>query len=75
MPTSNHEDKDGITAESLTAMDAENSLALKQKMEDTTMASSCEEYLTRLFLLMADDGRYKLITTELENNFLMGKQE
>ena len=31
-------EKDGITVESLAAMDAENILALKQKMEDTTMA-------------------------------------
>ena len=68
-------DKDGITVKSLTAVNAEDRLALKQKMEDTVMASSCEEYPTCLFLLVADDRRYKLLNTELEKNFLLGKQE
>ena len=68
-------DKDGITVESLAAMDADDRLALKQKMEDTVMESTCEEYLTCLFLLMAYDGRYKPLKTDLENNFLLGKQE
>ena len=68
-------DKEGITVESLAAMNAYDRLALKQKMEDTAMASSCEEYPACLFLMMADDRRYKLLNTELENNFLMGKQE
>ena len=36
-------DKDGITVESLAAMDADDRLTLKQNMEDTAMASSCEE--------------------------------
>ena len=48
-------DKDRITVKSLAAMDADGFLALKQKMEDTAMASSCEEYLACLFLLVLDD--------------------
>ena len=48
-------EKDGITVESLAAMDADDRLGLKQNMEDTTMASSCEEYLTCLFMLMVDN--------------------
>ena len=58
-------DKDGITVESLVAINADDRLALKQKMEDTAMTSSCEEYPACLFLLMAYDGRYKLLNTEL----------
>ena len=48
-------DKDGITVEILVSMDKYNRLALKQKMEDMAMASSCEEYLACLFLLVLDD--------------------
>ena len=56
-------------------MDADDRLTLKKNMEYTAMASSFKEYLTCLFLLMADNGRYKPLNTELENNFLLGKQE
>ena len=59
-------DKYGITVESLAAIDADDRLALKKKMEYTAMASSCKGYLACLFLLMADDGRYKPLKTELE---------
>ena len=37
--------------------------------------SSCKEYLACLFLLRADEERFKPGTTELSNNYLLGKQE
>ena len=39
------------------------------------MESSCEEYLACLFLLMADEERFRPVTTKLINNHLIGKQE
>ena len=39
------------------------------------MESSCEEYLTCLFLLLADEKRFNPVTTELNNNYLLGKKE
>ena len=33
------------------------------------------EYLTCLFLLLADDERYEPLNLQLDNNFLMGEQE
>ena len=44
-------------------------------MKDMAMAPICEEYLACLFLLMANYERYKPLKTELENNFLLGKQD
>ena len=37
--------------------------------------SSCKEYLACLFLLLADEERFKPVTTKLNNNYLLGKQE
>ena len=39
------------------------------------MESSCEEYLVCLFLLLADEERFKPVTAELINNYLLRKQE
>ena len=39
------------------------------------MESICEEYLTCLFLLLVDKERFKHVTTELSNNYLLGNQE
>ena len=39
------------------------------------MESSCEEYLACLLLLLADEERFKPITTELSNSYLLGNQE
>ena len=39
------------------------------------MESSCEEYLVCLFLLLADEERFKPAKEELINNYLLGKQE
>ena len=45
--------------------------------EATTSAKEAEqrEYLACLFLLLVDDERYSPLKTQLDNNFLMGKQE
>ena len=45
--------------------------------EATTNAKEAAqgEYLACLFLLLADDERYGPLKTQLDNNFLMGKQE
>ena len=64
-------DKDGVTVKILAVMDADDRLALKQKMEDTAMASGYKEYLACVFLMMSDDGWYKPLKTKLEKNFLM----
>ena len=37
--------------------------------------SACAEYLACLFLLLADDERFKTIKKTLNNNFLLGRQE
>ena len=39
------------------------------------MESNCEEYLTCLFLFMADEEGFKTVTTELSNSYLLLKQE
>ena len=39
------------------------------------MESICEEFLACLFLLLADEERFNPVTTELSNNYLLGKQE
>ena len=39
------------------------------------MECSCEEYLVCLFLFLADEKRFKPVTTELNNNNLIGKWE
>ena len=50
--------------------DAKKNLA---QIETEAMASSCEEFLACLFIMMADNGRYKPLKTQLENDFLLGK--
>ena len=32
----------------------------------------CDQFLAALFLKMADDGRYEIINTKLNNDFLFG---
>ena len=39
------------------------------------MESRCEEYLVCLFLLVAYEERFKPVTKNLSNNYLIGKQE
>ena len=39
------------------------------------MESSCKEYLVCLFLLLVDKERFEPVLTELNNNYLLGKQE
>ena len=57
-----------------TAMVAMSS-ADKAELDGAAKTASCEEYLGSLFLLMSDDTRFKPLKTQLENNYILGKQE
>ena len=46
--------------------------ALIAKFEDQARESSSSEYLACLFLLLADNHRFKPLKREINNNFLMG---
>ena len=48
-------------------------LALENRLQKEAMESSCEEYLACLLLLLADKERFKPVTTDLNNNYLLGK--
>ena len=50
-------------------------MALDNRLKKGAMDSSCEEYLTCLFLLLAEKERFKPVTTELNKNYLLGKQD
>ena len=43
------------------------------RIEEEAMACSCDEFLACIFIMMADDSRYKPLKTQLENDFLLGK--
>ena len=51
------------------------SSAEKAELDGAAKTASCEEYLGSLFLLMSDDTRFKPLKTQLENNYILGKQE
>ena len=46
---------------------------LKKKIEEAAMTASSEEFLACLFILLADNGRYKGLKIELSNDFTMGQ--
>ena len=46
---------------------------LKKKIEESAMTTSSEEFLACLFILLADNGRYKGLKIELANDFTMGQ--
>ena len=64
-----------VTADSLAAMSPAEKLALENRFQKEAMESSCEKYLACLFLLLVDESRFKLVTTDMNNNHLLGKQE
>ena len=39
------------------------------------MENSCKEYLACFFLLLSDKERFKPVTTDMINNYLLGNQE
>ena len=45
------------------------------RIEEEASESVCAEYLACLFLLLADDERFKTLKKTLNNNFLLGRQE
>ena len=53
--------------------DAEKAM-LTKKFEKPARESSLAEYRACLFLLLADDNRFKPLKTQMDNNFLMGEQ-
>ena len=57
----------GLTAIELEAIETETTASAKEAAQG--------EYLVCLFLLLADNERYGPLKTQLDNNFLMGKQE
>ena len=67
--------KDLVTSNLLTAMSPANKSALENRLQKEAMGSSCKEYLACLFLLLADKERFKPVTTEMNNNYLIRKQE
>ena len=66
-------DRDLVTADSLAAMSPAEKKALENRLQKEAMESSCEEYLTCLFLLLADKESFKPVATELSNRYLLGK--
>ena len=68
-------DRDLVTANSLAAMRPAKKSALENCLNKEAMESSCKEYLTCLFLLLAEEESFKTVTMELNNNYLIGKQE
>ena len=45
------------------------------RIEEEASESACAEYLACLFLLLADDKRFKTLKKMLNNYFLLGRQE
>ena len=46
---------------------------LKKYIEEAALTASSEEFLACLFILLADNGRYKGLNIELVNDFTMGQ--
>ena len=46
---------------------------LKKEIEESAMTAISEEFLACLFIVLADNGRYKGLKIDLENDFTMGQ--
>ena len=46
---------------------------LKKEIEEAAMTASSEEFLACLFILLADNVRYKGLNIDLEKDFTMGQ--
>ena len=68
-------DKDLVTANSLAAMSPAEKSSLDNRLQKEAMESSCKELLACLFLLLGDKERFKPVTTELNNKYLLLNQE
>ena len=63
--------KKNVTKEVYDAMEEVD----KNPLQSEAMKSTKEVYLACLFILMADDERYRGVKTEVGDNYLLGKQE
>ena len=61
--------------EAITQKDNPAAAEERFRIEKEASESACAEYLACLFLLLADDGRFKTLKKTLNNNFLLGRQE
>ena len=68
-------DRDLVIADSLAAMSPAKKTAIENRLQKEAMESNCEEYLACLFLLLADEERFKTAAEDLRNNYLLRKQE
>ena len=68
-------DRDLVIADLLTAMSPAEKTALENRLQKEAMESSCKEYLTCLFLLLANEESFNPVTTELSKIYLLGKKE
>jgi hypothetical protein len=68
--------REGMTTETLAAMTTDLQRdEIKARVDAAAKESACGEYLACLFLLLSDNNRFAALKTNLDNNFLMGKQE
>ena len=56
-------------------MDGTSAAEERIQIEEEASKSACAEYLACLFLLLADDERFKTLKKALNNNFVLGRQE
>ena len=68
-------DRDLVTANSIAAMSPAEKSSLDNRLQKEAMESSCKELLACLFLLLGDKERFKPVTTELNNKYLLLNQE
>jgi hypothetical protein len=68
--------REGMTTKSLTTMTPYiQRNDIKVRVDVAAKESTCGEYLTYLFLLLANNRRFATPKTNLNNNFLVEKQE
>ena len=56
-----------------TTADVDRDHILKKEIEESAMTASSEEFLACLFILLADNGRYKGLKINMANDFNMGQ--
>ena len=61
-------DRDLVTADLLAAMNPAEKMALGNCLQKEATESIYEDYFACLFLLLADEERFKPVTTDLSNN-------
>ena len=56
-----------------TTAEVDGDPVLKKEIEEAAMTASSEKFLACLFILLADNRRYKGLNIELANDFTMGQ--